>query len=309
MGNKNNMIWFHADDFGVTAAQSRCILSCFQDGALNSISILPNTDALGESLELLDEADPGADKIRRVLHLNFVEGRPLAGAENVPLLVDKTGHFDKSFITFFEWNYIKRGAARRKLAKQLRLEIAAQLRAVTAEHDFRITAIDSHQHYHMIPVIFDSLMEVLSEQEFEHLSIQHIRIPADPLTPLMHHAAMRRGVPVINWVKWWILKIYANRNKTILQKKGIKAPVFFGIFYTCEMKLEVVRALLPSYRAYAGSKDEELELMFHPGNLTAGYELLDERKKELAEFYMSDNRFYEAECLKTLIRDRALNIL
>ncbi len=198
---------------------------------------------------------------------------------------------------------MKRGTGRREIVRQLELEIAAQLRAVTAKHDYKITAIDSHQHYHMIPLVFDSLMEVLLEREFEHLGIHHIRIPVDPAAPLMHNAQMRRGVPKMNWVKWCILNIYADRNKEILQNKGIETPVFFGIFYTCEMKKEVVEALLPAYKAYADRKGQDLELMFHPGNLTARYELLDARSKELVAFYMSDNRYYEAECLKLLKRD------
>lgn len=295
-----NRIWFHADDFGVTPEQSARILECHRNGALNSISVLPNSGALKSSLEILDSIDPDGTRIRRVLHLNFVEGHPLAGAENVPELVDADGYFDKSFIRFFQWNYLKRGTARQKLKEQLKLEIAAQLRAVTAENDYRITAVDSHQHYHMIPVIFDSLMEVLSDKEFEHLSIHQVRIPVDPTAPLMHEARMRRGVPKINWVKWCILKLYMKRNKDILRGHGIEVPVFFGIFYTCEMKKEVVESLLPGYKAYADKRDSSLELMFHPGNLMASYELLDERSRELAEFYMSDNRYCEAECLKML---------
>ena len=218
---KNN-IWFHADDFGVTRQQSEKILDCFRNGALNSVSVLPNTMALKESLKILDETDPDGNRIRRVLHLNFVEGRPLAGAENVPLLVDKSGYFDKSFIQFFRWNYIKRGAARQELIRQLKLEIAAQLRAVTVEHDYRITAVDSHQHYHMIPVIFDSLMEVLSDKEFERLDIQQIRIPVDPIAPLGKDMHLFLGVPKINLVKWCILRINVARNRKILRSRGIK---------------------------------------------------------------------------------------
>ena len=209
-------IWFHADDYGVTAQQSERILDCFRNGALNSISVLPNAPALKDSLKILDNADPDGNQIRRVLHLNFVEGRPLAGAENVPLLVDETGYFDKSFIRFFQWNYIKRGRTRQELARQLKLEIAAQLRAVTTENDYRITAVDSHQHYHMIPIIFDSLMEVLSDKEFERLDIQYIRIPVDPVAPLWKDMHTLLGVPAINWVKWCILKMNAARNKKIL---------------------------------------------------------------------------------------------
>ncbi|MDE7273399.1 MAG: ChbG/HpnK family deacetylase, partial [Lachnospiraceae bacterium] len=217
-----NKIWFHADDYGVTTEQSKRILSCYQDGVLNSISVLPNTPALRESLDILDRTDPGGTDIRRVLHLNFVEGKPLAGAGNVPDLVDNTGCFDRSFLDFFRWNYSKRGAGRQEIIRQIKLEIAAQIRAVTRENDYRITAIDSHQHYHMIPIVFDSLMEVLSEREFEHVQIRQIRVPVDPTAPLLHNAKMRSGVPKINWVKWCILKLYADKNRRILQGKGIE---------------------------------------------------------------------------------------
>lgn len=295
----NGKIWFHADDYGVTAQQSERIISCHRDGVLNSISVLPNTPALGESLEILDRADPDGTQIRRVLHLNFVEGRPLAGAENVPGLVDNRGYFNKSFVHFLRWNYTKRGAARDELVRQVKLEIAAQFRAVMNERDYRISAVDSHQHYHMIPIVFDSLMEILSEMNLGH-KIRQVRIPVDPVEPLRSSAQMRRGVPKINWVKWCILRTYAGRNKKILNGKGIETPVFFGIFYTCEMKREVVEALLPAYRNYAAKKGQGLELMFHPGGLADRGELLDAGSKELAAFYMSGSRDQEAECLKLL---------
>lgn len=293
-------IWFHADDFGVTPAQSEKILACHADGVLNSVSILPNVPDLAGALGVLDRADPDGSRIRRVLHLNFVEGRPLAGAENVPLLTDRTGYLDKSFIQYFKWDLVKRGAARRKLMHQIKLEIAAQIRAVTAVHDFRITAVDSHQHYHMIPIIFDSLMEVLADQEFAHLGIRYIRAACDPLLPLLRDARMLRSVPVINWVKWCILRVYAGRVRRIAKRCGMGAPVFFGIFFTCQMRYEVVRALLPGYRAYAAGKNEELELMFHPGGLETAGELLDGRDKELERFYLSKDRSDEAGCLRRL---------
>lgn len=293
-------IWFHADDYGVTAQQAKRILSCHQSGVLNSISVLPNTPALGEALDLLDQIDPDGTQIRRVLHLNFVEGRPVAGAENVPELVDDTGYFDKSFMHFWRWNHTKRGAARKELIRQIKLEIAAQLQAVTGAFDYRITAVDSHQHYHMIPIVFDSLMEVLSETGLGTTQICQVRIPVDPTAPLRSNAQMRRGVPKINWVKWCILGAYVQRNKKILHSRGIEVPVFFGIFYTCQMKKEVVEALLPAYRNYADKKNRDLELMFHPGSLTDCNELLDARSEELAVFYMSDDRYEEAECLKLL---------
>ena len=295
---RDKVTWYHADDFGVSLEQSEKILSCYQDGALNSISILPNVPDLGGALALLDKVDKKR-VIRRVLHLNFVEGKPLAGADKVPLLVDRKGYFDKSFFVFFIWNYTVFGKQRAKLKKQICAEIRAQLRAVTKDHDFHITAVDSHQHYHMIPIVFDCLLTVLGEPEFSHLDIRQVRIPLDPVKPVFTVTRPQR-IPAINLVKWMILGTSAKRNTKILLQKGIEVPVFFGIFYTCEMKWEIVKALFPAYKKYANGKGTSLELMFHPGNLTADYELLDKRRGELREFYMSDNRFFEAECLKTL---------
>ena len=299
--NMSNKVWFHADDYGVTQQQSSVILECYEKGALNSISVLPNTSNVNDALLLLNEIDTDK-KIRRVLHLNFVEGKPLSEIEKIPMLVDEQGFFDKSFINFVKWNYLKKSTNRIRLKEQIKAEIRAQLDAVTCNCNFEITAIDSHQHYHMVPIIFDSLMEVLSEKKYEKLDIRQIRIPVDPIYPVMHNFSMLKRIPAINLVKWLILKIYAKRNKNILKKMGIEVPVFFGIFYTCEMKVEVVSELLHLYKAYASKKNADLELMFHPGNLSAKHELLDTRRDELADFYMSDNRVYEAECLKILAK-------
>lgn len=301
MGNDNEgcKIWFNADDYGVTAKQSQKILECYREGALNSISIIPNSKELSQCLNLLDQVDPDAH-VRRVLHINFAEGKPVSGADRVPMLADKEGFFSKSFADFFVWNLAMRGKKRSKLKSQIKTELREQLRAVTQVCDYRITAVDSHQHYHMIPIVFDSLMEILAEEEFNLLGIRYIRIPVDPVAPLFCTRDRAIGLKPDNLVKWCILNLYARRNRRLLKAKGIKATVFFGMFYACEMKWDVVDRLLPRYKEYAVKKNADLELMFHPGGLSAEYELLDARNKELVNFYMSDNRFFEADCLRLL---------
>lgn len=294
-------IYFHADDYGVTKEQSEAILSCSLQGALNSISILPNTPQLKECLELLEEKDSG-HRLRRVLHLNFVEGKPAAKAESVSDLTDETGYFGVSFGKLLQWSYCKRGEDRERLKKQLKTEIAAQLDAVTKAGGCQITAVDSHQHYHMIPLVMEALLEVLTEKE-AGARVREIRIAADPLLPLVQTPSVWFRVPPINWVKWLILRIHAGRSRKALQKMGIASPVFFGMYFTCQMKQDVVEALLPKYQRYAQKRHASLELMFHPGNLSSREELLDKRSKELEEFYLSENRFAEAECLRSLKKE------
>jgi predicted glycoside hydrolase/deacetylase ChbG (UPF0249 family) len=302
LNNMPNNIWFHADDYGVTKEQSGRILDCYKYGVLNSISIIPNVKDVNGPLEILDSIDEGKTNIRRILHLNFVEGKPVSNMSEVNLLVDKKGCFDKSFFDIFKWNYLLHGKKRKKLKKQLKKEIAAQLRKITHDTDYNIIGIDSHQHYHMIPIVFDTIMEVLDMDEFKNLDIKYMRIPVDPIKPLMENRGRVKHVPKINWIKWLILKLYSGRNLRILDQRGIKAPVFFGIFYTCEMTYEVVNRLLDSYVSYAKKKNRDLELMFHPGNLESEHELLDPKSEELKNFYMSDNRRLEANCLKNIKR-------
>lgn len=290
----NNRIFFHADDYGVTTNQAIKILSCHSEGALNSLSVIPNVPELEECLHLLEKEDEERH-IRRVLHLNFVEGKPVAEIGQVSMLLDEAGYFACSFMKLLKWNYTRKGENRSLLKSQLKAEIAAQLDKVTREYDYHITAIDSHQHYHMIPIVMDALLEVLDEKK---ISVQEIRIPVDPLLPLFKTPSMWLKVPFINWIKWIILNICARRNRKLLKQRGISAPVFLGIFFTCEMTENVVKVLLPRYKEYADKRENALELMFHPGNLAARCELLDERSKELEDFYMSDNRMAEAECLK-----------
>lgn len=289
-------IWFHADDYGVTVEQSSRILECFQEGALNSISVLPNSEMLNECRKLLDETDTSY-KIRRVLHINLVEGKTVADKDKVSLLVDEEGMLCRSFVKIWLWNYLLFGKKRKELKRQLKCEIAAQLDAVTSQCNYHITAIDSHQHYHMIPIVFDAMLEVIEESG---VAIQEIRIPVDPLIPLFDNKNCLFSAKMINWVKWLILKTSEKRNRRRLQRKAIIAPTFLGIFYTCDMQYDIVEALLPAYLQYACKKNTDLELMFHPGGLINRNELLDYRRDELAEFYMSDKRAIEAECLKKL---------
>ena len=291
------MIYFHADDYGITKKQDEIILDCAKNGALNSISVLPNSKHLDDALEVLKAYDP-ENKIRRVLHLNFVEGYPCADPKDIPLLVGKNGKFNKSFIDIWKWNLLFQGEKRIELKEQFKTEIKAQFTAVTGDNNFKITAIDSHQHYHMIPVVFDAMMEVILE-DYKH-QIKQVRVPVDPLSPLFTTPTVWKDFKGINFVKYMILKPFAKRNEVILERCGFNVPLFFGIFFTCEMKKKVVTKLLSKYEKIAKRKNINLELMFHPGNLEEVEDLLEPTAKDLEEFYFSDNRRAEAECLKTI---------
>ena len=293
--NNNNTphIYFHADDYGITPCQSKRILECSTSGKLNSISIIPNVSDLEQCHTILQN-HPNSASIRRVLHINFVEGRPISDAKDVYMLVDKTGFFNISFFKLLIWNYCLWGQKREKLRQQLRLEITNQFIQLSSYEDFHITAIDSHQHYHMIPIVMDILLEVFEEKTPKY----EIRIPVDPITPWLESPSVWRSTPIINLIKWMLLSVLSINVRKKLKKRNIASPVFFGIPFTCAMKESVVSTLLPKYRKIASKNNMDLEIMLHPGYLDDRSELLDCRSDRLADFYLSPARRDEEACFK-----------
>ena len=80
------MTEFHADDYGLFPAQARRILQCYEEGALNGVSIMPNSPCLEQCLEMLPEKG-----LALTVHLNLMEGRSAAPGEELPHLVDGDG--------------------------------------------------------------------------------------------------------------------------------------------------------------------------------------------------------------------------
>ena len=111
------MIYFCADDYGISKSSNTRIEECFKNGVLNKISVLPNGDLSDFNERLLGE------NIKLSLHLNLVEGCPLSKKEDVSLLVSEKGFFKYSFIGLF---FLSLFGNRRLLEKQLYNEIKAQ---------------------------------------------------------------------------------------------------------------------------------------------------------------------------------------
>ena len=93
-------IIFHADDFGITRQQSERILCCSTvcggKGVLNSTSILVNSPAFSECATLI-QPHVESQSIQLGWHVNLLEGSCCAPSQNIPLLVNASGLFDKSF--------------------------------------------------------------------------------------------------------------------------------------------------------------------------------------------------------------------
>lgn len=256
-------IEYHADDFALFYRQSQRILECYHHGRLNGLSILPNSAELHRCLALLPLKTNRDHKLSITIHLNLIEGKSLCAPEQIPLLVDKSGNLNGSFGNLLLHSFLPDRQAYRA---QLQLELAAQIRALLPLFQGQPLRLDSHAHYHMIPVVFDALMDVLHQEQWE---VSYIRIPKEHPTLYLRHWFHLHDIAPINLVKVGILNLLAWRNQRKYRHalESLDKSIFLGVFLSGRMYRKNVETLLPDARALADKAGAFLEILAHPGGI------------------------------------------
>ncbi|MDO4182467.1 MAG: ChbG/HpnK family deacetylase [Coriobacteriia bacterium] len=291
---------YHADDFGLSVAQSQAILDCSAacggTGTLNSTSMVvtsPNAAACAKLVAPHVEA--GAIKLG--LHLNLVEGPSCAPASEVGLLVNDRGMFCRSFANLLAATTAAAPAA--DLIAQVYVEVRCQLQAFLALFPNARGAlrVDSHQHFHMIPVVFDALLDAIKQ---EGCTLEYMRIPSEPAAPFAATPGLYRQYAPINGVKHSLLNVLWAVNKKKFPQWQERSAVFCGLVLSGRMELVVQHGLLDRFQAYAAERGRALEVLFHPGGMDNAQDCLDPQLKGFVDFYLSPHRGLEAAALRGL---------
>lgn len=288
------IVEYHADDYGLFPAQSRRILDCYENGALNGISIMPNSPYLAETMQWIA---PYRDKIAVTVHLNFMEGTALAGRDVVPDLVDANGNFSIGFGRLLLISYCP--PLKRKYQAEVKAELKAQIQACLPYLDTAHVRLDGHGHYHMLPVIFDALAELIAEEGWQ---VDFIRVPMEDVAMYRRHRKEIHDFKFINYVKVAILNHLGRRN---LRKhpelfRSAKPYYFCGVMLSGHMSWENVAPFLEDAKATAKSRGQNLELLFHPGAVLEEEDIARLTSKDDVTFLTSNWRAKEADALKRL---------
>ncbi|RMG21159.1 MAG: ChbG/HpnK family deacetylase [Deltaproteobacteria bacterium] len=195
----------NADDFGLTPGVSRGIAQAYDRGIVSSASLVANGLGFEAALRIA-RARP---TLGVGLHLNLTEGRPVAGADRVPTLVDGDG-------SFLGYKTLTLRLLSGRVSKdELRREIGAQIERLE-RGGLRPTHLDGHRHVHLIPVLFDVVAEVA-----QAAGIAWVRCPAalgDRTRPSSVKAARALG-----------LAGFARLQVARLERYGLKtADCFLG---------------------------------------------------------------------------------
>lgn len=295
------MTEFHADDYGLFAAQSERILECFRNGALNGTSIMPNSPCLRECLDMLPP-----EGLALTVHLNLMEGRCVAEKEALPLLVDGDGVFRASFASLL---FCRLSGRYEEYRSELRRELAAQIHALLPFFEQRGAALrlDGHAHWHMLPVVFDALMDVIAE---ERLNVAYIRIPREPIGLLLRKLGHILPFHPINIVKSLLLHALAGRNlrRYAAELAGLEKKLFLGVLLSGCFDYDRIMALLPAAEAEAAARGWGVELLAHPGAVYEREDLEALTNRDDRSFLGSPDRMVEAEGLKKLGKREAADV-
>ncbi|MBE7021250.1 MAG: ChbG/HpnK family deacetylase [Ruminococcaceae bacterium] len=275
------MIYICADDYGLCSTVSLNILKCLNEGVLNKVSAFVNFDKISS-----DEFGAG-DNI--ALHLNLVEGRALSDLKG-SLLTDEKGNFKNTFTGLLKLSLFNSKRLYEEAYREIRAQLHAFLKIFPKGEGIMI---DSHQHTHMIPVVFKALLQAVSD---EKVKVRYLRIPVESFVPYIKEPSLYFTYSPINIIKVALLNFLWLFNKRHFNKNPLPTGLFCGVFLSGRMD-ERVKKIIPHYIRLAKKKGDALEILFHPG-----YTDITGNKENVVfkSFYLSENRKKEFDTVMDL---------
>ena len=280
------MVYFCADDYGISRYSNNRIEQCLKGNVLNKISILPN----GENTDFKQRLREG--NLTLSLHLNLVEGKPLSKMEDVDLIVRQDGTFKYSFIGLFLASFSPK---RKRIEEQVYGEIRQQIAFWQAKIGDDVPLfIDSHQHTHMIPFVFRSLMRAIRDSK---ITVDFLRMPCEPILPYLLTPSLYFSYSLSGLMKHWLLNALWLCNRREFQQSRIKTARFLGAMFSGKVDEKKLKKILPQYLKYAKTKELDIEVGLHPGYLESADSLIDGSRKGFEHFYRSPWRKREYDTL------------
>ena len=147
------MLIVNADDYGHCDHVNFAVQEVAMSGLLGGVSILANGERLAPAIEFLRDHQ----EISAGVHLNVVEGMPLAKTSQVRELLGLDGRFVSKFQTMKRWSLHPLAVFR-----AVEIEWRAQIETLL-KHGVRLTHADSHQHLHAFPPAYRCAITLCKE--------------------------------------------------------------------------------------------------------------------------------------------------
>lgn len=277
----------HVDDFALSKNNSNDILKCIINKKINSLSVIPNMSCFHDCIKLLNNNN----NLPISIHLNFLEGKPVSTPKLVKNLIDVDGYFKLTWLKFFLYSF--NPIVYKKIKRQLKIEIKNQIELV--KPFIKKIRIDSHQHTHMIPIVFNSIMEVVEKEKYD---VEFMRVSQEPLMPYIKKIKLYNTYCLKQIISNFILNILSLRIKRILRKKNIKYGYLWGVIMSGNMDINRINSL--KKEMFKSCKNSALEILFHPGYVAPNEMRKELNNKKFNKFSTSKNRKKEYDTIMKL---------
>lgn len=269
---------YHADDYGIFVTTSKQMIELIKIGKLDSISIMANTGCYKECIDLL-EKEWSSFKIKPLLsiHLNAVDGLSLINE----------GRFEYTWMYLLLHSFIP-GREYQRLKNQLKAEFKCQIDRVLSSPICDKVRLDSHQHTHMIPIVFDAMMEAVGELNLMD-RLEYIRITREPIMMFFTTKGMLKTIPFSNLLKNLILNLLSIRVVRKLRPYSLDKAMVWGMMRSGMIDTSHYNAMKNRMVEYATRKNRYLELVTHPGNVSDSSEFTNCNKDDRL-FWKSEYR-------------------
>lgn len=178
-----------ADDFGLDPSINAGVVTAHRHGLVGCASLV----ASGRGF--MDAVDRCRDnpQLQVAIHLTLVEEVPAAPIERVRSLVDHGGRFPLDYRRF-----LARYLARRIRRQDLVAELTAQIEKIL-EAGIQPFYLNSHQHLHMLPSLWEIVLDLATEYEISNIRRSLYQVvwdghPGAGLSRLGLNALSRRAV-------------------------------------------------------------------------------------------------------------------
>lgn len=231
----------NADDFGRCAEINRAVVRAHRQGVLSSASLMVAGAAADEAIELARQ-NP---RLAVGLHVVAVDGPAVLPPDRIERLVDADGRFPDAPVRL-GLQY----AFNRRSRLELAAEITAQFERFAAT-GLPLSHVDSHQHMHMHPVVFDLVL-----QRARQFGAGGIRVVRDNLGLSLR---CDRGPALSKLVSTMIFGLLARRCRRRCRGSGLTwAHRTYGFLHSGRMSRSYVLSVLQRMN------DIDAEMYFHP---------------------------------------------
>lgn len=237
----------NADDFGLSKDTNRAVYEAYQAGLLKSVSLMANGQAFDDAVESIL---PQCQGLGVGIHLNITDGTSICSDLSLSL-VDEKGKFNNEY---YEILYKVYNPKEKEFLQEIEREFRRQIEKVMART--KVTHIDSHNHIHAIPRIFDLVCRLAKEYGIKQVRTHFERFY---IVPDVHkHFSFKYLLNLFRAILFEALTIY---NETLIHKYELRTNDYLlGLIYDSE-----IDALTVSYGVSSIKYDKAIvEALIHP---------------------------------------------